>query len=618
MEVNKKITKIVVNREDELTDIISGVVGSENERIVLTFAEDSDLLISPINLKVILETADEQEKLLILQVIKNPSGIRNATLAGLAVTDNPSLPTESMWENEIMSRAKRLNKEIKEVERDMKKVEEEKAESVQTAPVSDFQKRIDSAVEKSEKMVKSNEDDLGLTLDEDIPITYDDNDDVLSRDFSEKEGNLEVHNVEGTLVARKSTSAFSKFLASIGTFFSKSIFSFFKSKLFLVFFVSLLLVGGLVLGVYYFSVIRVRVRIYVSAKEVSAEKVFDGDENIKEINFDSGKIPLKEESVEKDRSTTVKATGVGYKGEKAKGKVRIGPGSGCTEEKVVVSAGKVLQSSKGLTFTLDEEVTVNCADVTASEASVTATEFGEEYNLSSGDSFSVQGYSSQQLWGKNITALSGGSKKEYTVLTQQDVNAGVESLKQTAFGEGASNLKDKSGTTWEIITDSISSSVVDGSVKTSVAVGQEGSDVDLSLKTLTKARYYMKEGLDRGIEALLTKEAKEKDLFSNGDNLELALGDEVEKSIGIVQNDEKGVKVKLSAKASVKPKVDSEEIAKKLKSMKWAEGNEYLKSLNYSSKGCDVEFNPSNFPESLKFFPGKQGGVLVEIKQIVE
>ena len=106
-----------------------------------------------------------------------------------------------------------------------------------------------------------------------------------------------------------------------------------------------------------------------------------------------------------------------------------------------------MQSSKGLTFTLDEEVTVNCADVTASEASVTATEFGEEYNLASGDSFSVQGYSSQQLWGKNTTALSGGSKKEYTVLTQQDVNAGVESLKKVSFDEGASNLKDKSGTT---------------------------------------------------------------------------------------------------------------------------------------------------------------------------
>mgnify|MGYP000739252290 FL=1 len=77
--------------------------------------------------------------------------------------------------------------------------------------------------------------------------------------------------------------------------------------------------------------------------------------------------------------------------------------------------------------------------------------------------------------------------------------------------------------------------MVDGSVKTSVAVGQEGGDVDLSLKTMTKARYYMKDGLNKGIETLLTKEAKEKDLFSNGDNLELALGDEVEKSFSVVQ-----------------------------------------------------------------------------------
>lgn len=617
MEVNKKITKIVVNREDELTDIISGIVSSENERIVLTFAEDSDLLISPINLKVILETADEQEKLLILQIIKNPSGIRNATLAGLSVTDNPSLPTEVMWEGEMLSRSKRLNKEIKDVDREVRDVFEEKQESVHSSEMSDFQKRVGDAVEEGEKIAKSKEEDLGLSLDEDIPITYDE-ESILGKDFSEKEGNLEVENVDGTLITKKKGSSLSKMFDSLGAFTKKSIFAFFRSRGFLIVLTSLLLVGGLVLGAYYFSVIRVRVRIYVSAKEVSSEKIFTGDENIKEIKFEDGKIPVKKESIEKERSTTVKATGVGYKGEKAKGKVRIGPGSGCTEDKVVIAAGKVLQSSKGLTFKLDQEVTVNCADVTASEGSVTATEFGEEYNLASGDSFSIQGYSSQQLWGKNVTALSGGSKKEYTVLTQQDVNNGIESLKKTSFEEGKSALNDKSGSTWEIIPDSISSSVVDGSVKTSVSVGQEGSDVDLSLKTTTTARYYMKEGLDKGVEALLTKEAKDKDLFSKGDNLELSLGDGIEKSITVVQNDDKGIKVKLVAKASVKPKVDKEDIVKKLRDTKWDQGNEYLKSLKYSSKGCDIEFNPSNFPNNLRFFPKKQGGILVEVKEIVE
>lgn len=65
MEDNRKITKIVIGKEDELTDIVTGILDSQNERILVTFAEESDLLISPINLKVILETADERDKSII-------------------------------------------------------------------------------------------------------------------------------------------------------------------------------------------------------------------------------------------------------------------------------------------------------------------------------------------------------------------------------------------------------------------------------------------------------------------------------------------------------------------------------------------------------------------------
>lgn len=75
MEENNKITKIVVNSEDELTDIVSGIQSAKTEKIILTFAEESDILISPINLAVIKETADEVEKVLVCQIIKNPTGL---------------------------------------------------------------------------------------------------------------------------------------------------------------------------------------------------------------------------------------------------------------------------------------------------------------------------------------------------------------------------------------------------------------------------------------------------------------------------------------------------------------------------------------------------------------
>ena len=96
----KKVTKVVVSKEDELTDLVTSILESPNERIVFTFAEETDLLISPINLKVLLETADEREKLVIAQIIKNPTGLRNANLAGLLTIDTPSFPEEAMWEKE--------------------------------------------------------------------------------------------------------------------------------------------------------------------------------------------------------------------------------------------------------------------------------------------------------------------------------------------------------------------------------------------------------------------------------------------------------------------------------------------------------------------------------------
>ncbi len=98
MEDNSKITKIVVGAEDELTDIVSAIMAAKTEKIILTFAEDSDILISPINLSVIKETADESEKFLVCQIIKNPTGLRNAKIAGIVSIDTPNNPTEDTWQ----------------------------------------------------------------------------------------------------------------------------------------------------------------------------------------------------------------------------------------------------------------------------------------------------------------------------------------------------------------------------------------------------------------------------------------------------------------------------------------------------------------------------------------
>ena len=94
MEDNKITEKIVVEQSHELTDLVRAIHKSKAERIILTFTEHSDILISPINLKVLNETAEREGKLLIAQIIQNPTGVRNSFLAGLKVIETPSNPTE--------------------------------------------------------------------------------------------------------------------------------------------------------------------------------------------------------------------------------------------------------------------------------------------------------------------------------------------------------------------------------------------------------------------------------------------------------------------------------------------------------------------------------------------
>jgi hypothetical protein len=623
MEEEKKITKIVINKEDEITDIVSAILESQNERIVLTFAEETDLLISPINLKVLLETSDEAEKMIVGQIIKNPTGLRNANLAGIATIDTPSFPTEDIWEKEEINRAKRLNPPKKELPK-----KESVEEKVENEP-SDFQKRIDNAIEKSrekkeisdskrpdsDSILISLDEDLPSSKNEDIPIVIDP--DLSKVDFSKKTKDLKDITPEKRVRERKNIKPqFNKILASVGAFFAKIPIPTKFRKLAPLIGGSIVLLFLLVGFIYLNTALLVRVKIYVEAREVSIEREFQGDENIKEIDFEALKIPVKSESVEKSRSTDIKATGNAFKGEKAKGSVNITYIKDPCDENVdpVSLAGGSSLSTGGKTYTLDSTLTIKCN--TPTEASITAIEVGEEYNISQGQLFVFQGYSTNEILVlNNNSAITGGSKEEYTVLSKADVDAGVEELKKIAVEEGENELREKTDK-WVIIEDSIKSEVVDDSIKTGVAIGAEANQTTLSIKTESTASYYLKDGFDDGVAEMLTEEAKEKNLFETDKDWELELDTEIEKEITVVENNSAGIKIKLVATSSVKPKVDKEEIASKLRGMKWEEGQEYAKDLIFSEKETRVEFSPENFPEFLRRFPKRQGGVLVEVADI--
>lgn len=563
-ETSRKITKIVVGKDDELTDIVAGIVGSQNERVLLTFAEESDLLISAINLSVLLETADENDKLMIAQIIKNPTGVRNANTAGITTIETTTLPEEEVWIKEVERKAERLTPKTEE--------------------------KVEKKDEIAEEGISIGRD---IAPEEPTPIH------VPTPPVLPKEEKPQIK--ESVVRERKKKEVKSK-----------------TKKILMIIVPIVLVLLGLIAFIYYKTAPFVRIRIYTESREVEIEKIFTGDANIKEIDFEDLKIPIKKEEVEKARSTTIKATGVAYKGEKAKGKVGIAynKDGGCTDiEPLNLPAGTILVSSGGKYFKLDAAISIPCS-MTPVEASVTANEIGTEYNLPQGTSFSVQNYAKSEVYGMaSAGGISGGTKEEYTVLQQEDISAGMEELKKIAKEEAETELKDKSGGSWEIIQSSMKSDVVKDSLKTGVPVGSETKETSLDLKVVSEATYFLKEGFDAKLSELLTDEAKAKNLFETEKDLELTLGDEVEKDISVAESSEKSTKIKVFAKASVEPKVDKLAIISELKGKKWNEGLEILKKYVFSEKETDVVFEPKKFPSALKYFPTRQGAIEIELKK---
>lgn len=614
MEDNGKITKIVVGHEDEITDIVTGILNAQTQRVILTFAEQSDILISAINLSVLKETAEEEGKTLIAQIIKNPTGQRNSKIAGITTIDTPNNPTEEDW-----IQAQKVEDPIFTDTKD-NIVENNPAPQVAGAvPASNFEKRINEAIQKSRAELDKkkdsktiHQDGIIISVGEDLPTEEEPSvspnlANIDFKDITKEEKHTQLKKPLFVL-----PNIFKPKVNDGSVIHSQSPFTRKLRRFLPIFLISLIFIAVLVGVIYFNTGPFVKVRIFVKAQEVSIEKTFTGDSNIKEIDFDNLKIPIKTETVEEARSATVTATGKAYKGEKATGSVTLTHKGTDPCGALALPAGQVIISSDSKTYSLNSAVSIECNSLAT--VSVQATEIGEEYNTPQG-TFSVQNYSKDTVEGFKTGTFSGGTKTEYTVLSLSDVNTASDALKTSSISEAEQALKDKQGE-WTLIADSMKSEIKKDSIKTDIAVGAEASQANLSLTVASSATYYFNNGFDQGVANLLTKEAQTKNLFQNSQNLELTLGDNIEKEVSVVQNTDSSVLIKLTAKGSVQPKIDKAAIINNLKGKKWADGAAYLDSLKYSDKPTLYEFNPVNFPKSLYYFPKRQGGILVEIVDI--
>lgn len=198
---------------------------------------------------------------------------------------------------------------------------------------------------------------------------------------------------------------------------------------------------------------KATVTIYVSPQEISKTESLQfsldepTDEKEKIIHIES--VTTSEEG-----SATTPATGKKSVGEKAKGTVTLFNSDSARKQ---LSAGATIIASNDLAFVLDKDVSVASAsgDIFSgtkpgtAQVAVTAKVLGTEYNLPSNTKFTVEG--TNTLAAKNEQPLSGGTKKDLTVVAKKDVDKLTEELTKQNEGKAKGSLEKKIGSDAKIL-----------------------------------------------------------------------------------------------------------------------------------------------------------------------
>lgn len=310
-------------------------------------------------------------------------------------------------------------------------------------------------------------------------------------------------------------------------------------------------------------------------------------------------------TVSKDAQTSIPATGKKDIGTKSKGAVTIFNNSLSASS---LAAGTILTSSNDLEFTLDSGISLASAsgDVFAgttpgkTNANITASQIGTEYNLPSNTKFSIGNNTS--IAAKNDNPFSGGTKKQVTVVSKNDVDKLTSELlktqEQSARDDLSKNLSSDKNLLPTFIDETISKKVLDKDI------GDEAATVTLKGEVAYQGLTFSKNELTTLAKSILTNKIPNAPAI-NYDNIKVDV-----KEIKVKSNKE--VNATLNIKALLLPKIDTNKIISQVKGISYKEAESKFLSISQVS---DVAITSSpNIPFFPKNLPRTAGNINIVIK----
>jgi hypothetical protein len=348
--------------------------------------------------------------------------------------------------------------------------------------------------------------------------------------------------------------------------------------------IALLLITGSAFSYFYNA--RAEVILSVNPRIVSQTEqvVFSTNAG---SDFSKNIIAANTISADLDGETSTDATGKKDVGEKAKGTVTI---YNSDNRRIELSSGTEIESSNGLTFTLDKNVSVASAsgDIFSgtkpgtADVEATAKEIGKESNLPSNTRFTIGGNSA--LAAKNDNAFSGGSKETITVVSDKDLTRLRTDLQKKLEGRAKEELSKQAKNNTLTIPVILEVSFTDE--KFDKKVDAEAKQVKLAATLSFTSLTYGKSQLEDFAKSIM-KDKYTDDIAIAEDSLKIDIKNPE-------KEDENEVGATLEIKAGLLPEIDTKEVAQKIKNKSPREVKAMLNALP-QVRQTQIKYSPNVF-----------------------
>ncbi|HVT00892.1 MAG TPA: baseplate J/gp47 family protein [Patescibacteria group bacterium] len=351
--------------------------------------------------------------------------------------------------------------------------------------------------------------------------------------------------------------------------------------------------------VYYTTILKADILITADKKAINKSESISFSQNPSDDK--TIKISLIDE--EAKGSDTVNATGTKETGDEAKGEVTL---YNKTEDKKTFSKGTIVVGPNSLEFATTDDITIASTSsfsttLSNGDVKIQASKFGKEYNLPSSSNFTVKGYSSSDFIGKNSSAITGGTKKETTVVSKKDLatllTSVTDNLEKDAINKATSSL----GSSDNILPKALGSEVTDDNYSKKEGDEAGSVSVDATIKyTLGK---YSKDEIQKVIDSMSSGEIPGTYVINQGES-KVDITD-----IQIGKDD--SASAKLSVNAVYVPKIDTGALAQNVAGKSQ---NSVIDQIRSIPGVTDVTINYSRqLPIFPKFLPRSAKNITVDV-----